>query len=532
MSFKKGILSVLVALAPLTVLAGVNVNNGNFYIAYTDYLQETSGIHIDVTRTYNSRSSYAKGFFGVGWSSEYEGHLNFEAKNIIYNEAGGGNRIVFTPQKAPNSWINTVYGLQTIAKVKTDFVLSSTSGKRYTFNAAGKLTRISDRNNNFIDLIYSEGQVKTLKDNFNNQVTLEWKTFGNHPRVTLVRNGDKKSTYVYSKQGNLEKVTGADGIVYAYEYDDEHNMTKIAYQDGTFKSMTYDKVRDWITGFRDVDSTFNRYEYISDKIDPENKFGTVVTRGREGSKETERAFFWYEFKRKPAGDKYNSRAITLIGNLATETIFTECCGTPQAITQWTVADSSKLVAADLNWTKQGANKRRTSFEYYPDGLLKQKTSPDGVITAITYDKRHKKIASVTKSGRTVTYNYDARGNLAWAFDSLENRRLDLTYDLSGRITIVQETKRARQGTKAQERKVYFRYNAAGQPIEIKEQAGEVTGTIKMAYNDSGQVVEVLNDKGRSIASDRELATAQRIAGTFQSLLEIVQPAGVSLAPDA
>lgn len=530
MSFKKGILSVLVALSPLAASAGVNVNNGNFYIAYTDYLQETSGIHIDVTRTYNSRSSYVKGFFGVGWSSEYEGNLTFESKNIIFNEAGGANRVIFTPEKTPGRWSNAIYGLQTISKIKDGFVLSAASGKRFSFNVSGKMIKISDRNNNYIDLIYAEGNLKMLKDNFNNQVTFEWQTFGDNPRVVVIRNGDKRATYSYSKTGNLEKATGSDGTVYRYDYDTEHNMTKIAYADGTYKSMTYDRVKDWITSFRDTDAIVNNYEYISDKIDPENKFGTVVARNREGSTEKEKAFFWYEFKRKPSGDKYNSRAVTLIGNTATETIFTECCGTPQAIVQWSAGDTSKLVASDLSWTKEGANKRRTSFEYYPDGLLKTKTSPSGVITAITYDKVHKKIASVTKSGRKVMYNYDQRGNLAWAFDSLEKRRLDLTYDVSGRITIVQEKKMAKNGSES--RKIYFRYNAAGQPIEIKEQgAGGTTGSISMAYGDGGQVREVLNEKGRSIASDSELSSAKRIASTFQSLLEIVQPAGVSLDPE-
>lgn len=533
MSFKQRFLFVMAAaLMPLSLRAGVNVNNGNFYIAYTDFLQETSGISIDVTRTYNSRSSYAKGFFGVGWSSEYEGHLVIEPKNIIFNEAGGGNRVVFVPEKAPGKWTNSVYGLQSISKVKDDYVLSAANAKKYLFSKDGKLLKISDRNNNFIEFVYKEGLLSTIKDNFNNQASLEWKTFGSHPRVVLIRNGERRASYSYTKEGNLEKATGTDGIVYRYEYDNEHNMTKISYQDGTYKGMGYDKVRDWITSFRDQDGTFNKYEYLSDKIDPENKFGTVVSRGKEGSKDTERAFFWYEFKRKSNGEKYNHRAVTLIGKTATETIFTECCGTPQAISQWAVADTSKIVASELAWTKEGAGKRRTSFEYYKDGLLKSKTSPDGVVTSITYDRVHKKIASVTKSGRKVSYNYDKRGNLVTAFDSLENRKLNLTYDLAGRITIVEETKVAKAGAAPQQRKVYFRYNAAGQPIEIKEQAaGGASGTIRMAYNELGQVIEVLNDKGRSIASDKEMATAQRIAGTFQNLLEIVQPAGVSLAPE-
>jgi len=508
---------------------GVNVNNGNFYIAYTDFMQETSGINLDVTRTYNSRSSFAAGAFGVGWSSEYEGYLSFDNDNVIYHEAGGGNRIVFTPQKKGSTWLNSTYGQQTISKIKSGYLLVTDVARRLVFNPKGQLTKIADRNKNYIDLVYKENRLSMLKDNFNNQVAIEWKVFGGQPRVVSVQNGQIKATYAYSKEGNLQRATGADGIVYRYDYDNEHNMTKISYQDGTYKAMGYDKVKDWITSYRDQDTTFNNYEYIADKIDPENKFGTVVSRGREGQKSLEKAFFWYEFKRNSKGAKYNHRAVTLIGNLATETIFTECCGTPQTIAQWNVSEPGKIVAATLNWTKQGSDKLVTSFEYYDSGLLKKKIAANGVVTELSYDPKFQKIASVTKGGRTVSYKYDQRGNLAQAFDTLEKRLLDITYDVSGRITIVQETKRVAKNPSV--RKVYFRYNASGQPVEIKEVRGNSSATVKLAYNDAGQVVELLNAKGRSIASDSEIATAQRIAGTFQSLLEIVQPSGVTLTPD-
>src|SRR5690606_5518269 len=96
-------------------LAGVNVNNGNFYVANTDFLLKTSGLNIDITRTYNSRSNYKAGWFGVGWSSEMEGYLKVEKGAINYFEGGGGNIVRFTPSKK-GEWTNSLYGRQTLTQ--------------------------------------------------------------------------------------------------------------------------------------------------------------------------------------------------------------------------------------------------------------------------------------------------------------------------------------------------------------------------------------------------------------------------------
>src|SRR5687767_7406963 len=82
------------------VQAGVNVNNGNFYITYTDFIVYTPGLPIEVTRTYNSRSSFVPGKFGVGWSSEMDSYIKFENKDIVYFEGGGGNVLRFTCKTA------------------------------------------------------------------------------------------------------------------------------------------------------------------------------------------------------------------------------------------------------------------------------------------------------------------------------------------------------------------------------------------------------------------------------------------------
>ncbi len=509
---------------------GVNVNNGNFYIAYTDFLVQTPGLNIDITRTYNSRSNYVRGFFGVGWSSEIESYLSFEKDVVSLSEGGGGNIVRFEPVKGkPGTWANGVFGNQTLTKEKTGgYVLETATAKVMSFSDKGRLLRIADRNKNVIELVYKGDRIDMIKDNLNNQIKVTWKeNVGRHPRIETLQMGPKKARYEYSNVGNLTKAAGADGIQYVYAYDDEHNMTKISYANGSFKEMGYNKGRDWVTSFRDQDGTRTSYDYFSDTLDPENKFGTTVTRVPAGSTNKEIARFWYEFRKRADGSRYNYKAVTEMRDVVTETLFTECCGTPLVITQWKSV-APKAGETTLAWTTPKADKRSTKFEYFEDGLLRRKTAADGTITALTYDTKHKKVASVDRGGRKVEYNYDPRGNLAWAFDVNDKRRLDLTYDVKGRITVVQE----KRPTMAGPTKIFFRYDAMGRPVEIKETPTNAKESIiRFAYGSEGEVVGVLNAQGRAVASQVEVQSAQRVAATFQNLLQIVQPTGVTLTPE-
>jgi YD repeat-containing protein len=183
-----------------------------------------------------------------------------------------------------------------------------------------------------------------------------------------------------------------------------------------------------------------------------------------------------------------------------------------------------------SWTLASGKKQTTLFEYHADGLLKKKTLPDGSFTQLAYDQKFKKVSSVTQNDRTIEYKYDPRGNLASAYDKYDNRKLDLTYDVSGRLTKVREAYFV--GSNSQWRDVFFRYDGQGNPIEIKEksQAGS-EGIIRLSYSNSGEVTSVTNGKGRAISSESEVISARQVAATFQNLLDIIRPAGVTLTPE-
>ena len=85
---------------PLSLEAGVNLKNGNFYINYFDVIVPGGGKNLEISRTYNSKST-SKGWFGFGWGSDFETNLEVAAhRSVIIHENGSGAETRFVP-KAP-----------------------------------------------------------------------------------------------------------------------------------------------------------------------------------------------------------------------------------------------------------------------------------------------------------------------------------------------------------------------------------------------------------------------------------------------
>ncbi|NCN27676.1 RHS repeat protein [bacterium] len=551
---KNALLSLFFIVFSFSGSAAVNPDNGNFHVKNTDFLVLTQGINIEVSRTYNSRSSYIRGAFGVGWSSEMEGSLDLKGDQIVYLEAGGGNAVVFKKASA-KLWKSSSAGNQSIEGSKEGYRLNSTNGRSYFFNKAGRLARLSDNTGNFVEYSYSKGgQIELIKDNFNNQVKLKYQAFGGFPRVVLIERNEFKARFEYDGLGNLKKAVGMDAVPYAYEYDDQYNLTKVTYQDGTYKELSYNKIRDWVKKYRDIDGMVTEYDYFSDSLDPENKFGTAIKQYKEGTKEIEEARFWYEFRRKDSGERYKYRSVSIMripnpdeyylnnGKIpedtpytVNETFYTACCSTPLSIATWEQPAKYKFPSESnsIVWADTKEKKRITKFDYYSSGdfqgFLRSKTLPNGMNFSVKYEKTHKKISELTRGKQVIGYSYDDEGSPVAISDSLSKKLFNISYGTKGEITLVQE-----QALKSKKklRTVLFRYNGDGQAVEIKEKlASGDAGSIQVVYSPSGRVSQVLNAKGRIIASQSERERARRISETFTMLVELLRPVGLSFGPE-
>jgi len=100
MKLKNALLAL--SLLPAIALGGVNLKNGNFYITYTDIIVPGGDHDLEISRTYNAKST-DNGWFGYGWGSLYETKLIVSADgSVVVVENGSGAQTRFVPKEAVN----------------------------------------------------------------------------------------------------------------------------------------------------------------------------------------------------------------------------------------------------------------------------------------------------------------------------------------------------------------------------------------------------------------------------------------------
>jgi YD repeat-containing protein len=547
---------VMSGLYPVSSFANVILKNGNFFLGYTD-VAYSGGFEPKVERIYNSKTPH-KGVFGWGWGFEYEVYLTVAPDgSVIVHEYGGGADNMFTPvnQKSMDlsqaidsivkaaqtsgsvgnaeqlakykqklksditfrndewekfraqgkvqahqlengtQFQSTRFSYQFLTKVPGGYVRTFDTGNVQKFNDAGKLVRISEKNNNYIDFTYGkDGHLQKLVDNFNRKIFFE---FDNKGQVAKIEgeNG-KKGEYRYNPRGELIYSRDTDGNAYTFKYDAEgrHNMTQVGYADKTTMDIAYygrDKFEN-VKSLKERDGTETEYLYDNFGADRSHYSITVKAKGPE-DKSASVSKYEYFVKTKASGEEWTQKLITELDGDRTETTYNECCGLPLVI-------------------KHGSEE--TTFEYDVKGHVIKKTTPNEV-TLLSYDKVVGKVDKVTHLSRpdnkemnTSEFQYDKKGNLRSAKNSL-GKSATLFYDESGRIVaMVDQSKR----------RINFKYNENSKPVEITDPA---LGSIHVNYSNSGEIKDVQSTAGRKVAMEVTMA--------FQNLLDIIRPAGVTLS---
>lgn len=540
MNLRKSLIAL--SLFPLIAFGGVNLKNGNFYITYTDIIVPGGDHDLEVTRTYNAKST-DNGWFGFGWGSLYETKLVVSADgSVVVIENGSGARTRFVPKEAINvqssskkiveamkkkepmsesavqalvtrlnndAELRQVYskkynvetkladgtilysndrGIQTISKEKDGYKRSNSDGRTDFFDNEGKLSKITDKNGYAISFEYKGSQVAAIKDTQAKQIFLEWFPDGKIKSASSA--GDKKTSYTYDPRGNLIQSGDVSGNTYKFEYDGNHNLTAVFYSDKTKMQIKYDK-NSAATEVIERSGESTKYKYENNPKNPDFHYWTTVTKKpTDGPESVSR--YEYEIKSKPDGQQYTYRIGTELDGIKTETIYSECCSLPLKITR---------------------GKDVTTFEYNAKGLLTKKTSTRGEFVQLDYDDKINKITKVINNEGWTTFQYDKGGNLSKAVNSVGKSVL-LIYDRLGKITKMIDQEKNDEKSR---RTLSFKYNSMGKPVEIEM---EKVGIINVAYDNYGEIKKVESKAGAKMAL--------QVTQAFQSLLSIVKPAGVNL----
>ena len=532
--------------------ASVSLKNGNFFIGYTDIFH-SGGFEPKIERVYNSKTPF-KGVFGWGWGNEYEVFLSVSADgSVVVHEYGGGaeNRFVpisFNAAELDKSVVEvakvaqaagvvgsgeqlTAYKLklkndasfrndewekfrsqgrlkarqlvkgtqlksnrfsyQFITKLAEGYQRDSDTGRIEKFDERGRLVKVSDKNGNFISILNKAGY-KELLDNFNRKIILRFNPKG--LLTDIEGENQRRAKFTYNGQDELVSSVDVDKNAYNYKYDslNRHNLIEIGYADKTTMGIEYyakDKLES-VKSIKDRDGTVTSYEYPSGSKEPYTV--VIKVKGSDGKAVSESKYEYFN-KRKADGEEWTWKLVAVADGESSETGYNESCGLPQTI-------------------KQGT--QNTMFEYDGKCRVTQKATPEE-ITDLAYDPAVGKVSSVSKKSVETKketswskFTYDPKGNLLTAKNS-EGKNVKLIYDSVGRIHVLVDQEK---------RLVTFKYNESSKPVQISV---EGLGAITIAYHNNGQIDKVDSSSGPKIAS--------QVTQAFQELLDIIRPAGVTLA---
>jgi YD repeat-containing protein len=541
----KSLKVILLAAMAITVIpvvyAGVNLKNGNFYLSYTDIVVPGGGKKLEITRTYNSKSTDT-GWFGFGWGSIFETKLVLSADgSIVIYEHGSGAATRFTPKEpidaiaastkivnvmkkksaltekaasdliqklANNSELRQDYavnfgvqstvppgsvlttndrGPQELFVSKDGYRRIYLDGRVDYFNNEGKLLKIADKSGYFIGFNYKDGKLDSIKDSQAKQIFFSWYPGGLVKEIWSA--GDKKAFYKFNDTDLVySKDVGEN--VYEYVYDSSKNLEQVTYSDKTKLKISYDPKSFFVTQVIDRNAEDTKYQYGSDAKNPDDHYWTLVTKlGFDGKPVTNR--YEYEIKSKIDGTRYTYRIISEINGVKTDTMYSE--------------NSLPI--------KIARGEHVTNFEYNLAGLLTKKSSTKGDFVNIEYLDKLNKIKKVVNNEGTTEFEYDEKGNLVKASNNL-GKVVFLIYDSKGKISKMVDQESPDSSKK---RILAFKYNALGKPVEIEM---EKVGKINVAYDNYGEIKKVDSSAGHKMAL--------QVTQAFQNLLTIVKPAGVNL----
>ena len=275
-----------------------------------------------------------------------------------------------------------------------------------------------------------------------------------------------KTMYKYNALGLQTETIDANGHVTEFEYDKYGNVLKTYIDDTLVESNTYDQFgrnvkKDTI---KEVVST--KYDSFDQVIETKNETTGLVTTNEYDN-------FGNVLKTFDNGDKKTINEYDDFNQL----IKTK---DEYGRTLTTEYDQYGQVVKEINATQEVTTK-----EYDKYGNVLKTINHLGSKTTSTYDLLNRKLTDTTDDKKTLTYTYDAKGQLISTHDSVTDKTDKTKYDGIGQV--VETTDKLGQVTKSE-------YDAKGQTIKTIDALGNAT-TYK--YDLYGNVIKTTNALGHS-----------------------------------
>lgn len=556
-------LVLVLLLVPASAFAIVDMKSANYSESWTDLIVPGVGYDLRVNRTYNSRSLF-NGIFGFGWCSDYETKIEVTPEgNLRLTECGAGMEIIYTTKNwNPNKIDNTIKSIVDEVRrrrpdLKSDYIAgleeelktndfmreefgrrmnikgktqegavylangreaetitikgdqykrSLPDGTYQLFDAkTGRLTHMYDKNQNYLKMTWDKDLLVGVSDNLGRKLTFRYNPVAK--KVSQIVGPNGLSAKYTAKGEDLVEVVDSKNQKYRFGYDELHNLKKIDYPDGTYKALTYNKDKDWVTSFRNRKGCVETYDYQVSKDDPKNHFWSIVVK-KCGEKITNQSKYEFFHRPRPDGNGiYLYRVRTEINNNVTDIVYHEIFGKPISILR---------------------DGQRTDYSYYDNGFVRTKKEP-GRLMSFEYRNACNKVSQVVlnfyeevpgkrserrptqaeaeklaRSVKTRFFYDDVKCNLLKAENS-DGQIVKLQYDQQGRISEIED-----QSKKLVKIKYETRF---GKPWVVTRPG---LGTIQVTYKSDGEIQKVESKEGPNVAV--------QVASIFNNLLDIIAPA--------
>lgn len=413
----------------------VNTRTGVYWTTATDLRLPGRGLGLSFDRTYSSGGLSSPGL-GAGWTHNYAARLIINPDGSRNFVSENGAEIAFLPD-LDGGYTAPAGVLSSLARDGDNYALSTKSQRTYRFDAAGRLVRLADRNDNALTFAYAGDDLTTITDTVGRVVTLSYDGAG---RLTGLSDPLARTVgYGYDLASRLATVTDLRGGVTTYAYDAEGRLASISDPNGhPVVRNTYDADGRIIEQLDALDelTTFgwDPVTLTSTMTDARGGewvdvyLGAALVEQRDPLDNATTYAYDAEFNRTTVTDpRGHTTTMTYddAGNLLTRTA-------PPPLSYgetFTYTDRHDL-ASHTN-----GRGHTTTYEYDAAGNLVRIVAPGSTETVYARDPAGTGLLTTSTDPRdkTTTYAYDADANLV-SITSPEGRQTTMDYDGAGRLT--------------------------------------------------------------------------------------------------
>lgn len=361
-----------------------NTGTGNYAYGLTAMSDPTPGLPLEATWWYNAiNAPDVVGPFGYGTSWLYGTWISWRPDKTAVAHMYDGHTVYFIGEvnQDDHTDMSGVYHCQdpdllTLERLAdgTAIMVDISSQITYTFDSAGRLTRINHPYPAEITLTYNGGRLTQIAHSIGVIYTVTYNTNGYIEQIAS--NTGRSVSFTYTPAGDLASMTRADGSTYTYEYDTNHRLTAA----------------------RDP----NGHPYVRNVYDAE---GRVIRQYDQ------------------TGGEY---LFNYGASLTSTRVFTDPLGNHVVH----IYDDQYRLITEID--EMGYTTTRT---YDTDGNVTAMQDKNDGLWQYTYDGRRNRTSETDPLGNTRYYAYDAHNNMISYIDALGNSWM-YDYDAGNHLTCV------------------------------------------------------------------------------------------------